>query len=963
MNLQRSRTASAAVLAAWLAVAPLAATSQSAPITQPAYPNPSALPLPIDRSAAGLSQSLQKLKTRASLMMVTAHPDDEDGGMLAYQSRGEGVDTTLLTLNRGESGQNVMSNDYFDQLGIMRTQELLAAGNYYGVHQHWTRVIDYGFSKTLEEALKNWTHERVLCDVVRQVRITRPLVITSVFAGFLSDGHGHHQTAGLMAQEAYKLAGDPNTCPDQVAAGLQPWSPLKVYARVPFARVEKGKVFDYATGKWEPVHFKNYVTDTYFDGAPSITVEIPEGTYNPILGANYLQIGRQGLSNQKSQMGGTAVPLAGPFNSPYHLYASRVGGYTAPAKEESMFQGIDTSLAGIASYAPAGEQGAWRSRLEALNSSVNEAASAFNAADPSKSAPALAKGLEQTRALLNDVKASSLPADAKVNMTTELSTKADQFNTALAQSLGLEVVASVQEKSDRSSRMGPMGGMGGSTPTYQLAIPGQNVSVNVHIANQGAAPVQIDDVKLQADAGDWKFNAKKSAATSMAPGKVLEVSLDGTVPENAPVTKPYFSRPNLEQSWYNLDNPAYLGNPTMPYPLAARVLYTFNGVQASVDDVVQTVERLNALGPTFEPLLIAPAISVRLDPQAGVIPMSGSKVPIKVSLRSNVKGPAKGQLKLNLPAGWTASPAVANFETMRDGEEKNVTFDVTPKNVEAKEYTISAVATYNGKDYNEGYTTVTWPGLRPYPSYRPATFRATGADVKTAPNLNVGYVMGTGEDVPQSLQDIGLHITQLSAQDISSGDLKPYDAIVIGIRAYANRPELRSFNNRILDYVKNGGVVVVEYQTAEYDNNYGPYPISVPRDAEKVVEEDSKVTILKPNDPLFNWPNKITTADFDNWVEERGHGFAKTWAPEYVALTEMHDTEQDDQKGGLLYAPYGKGYYAYMAYAFFRQVPDGVPGSYRIFANLLSASKNPQLKQNRTGGATPSKATRPAKTK
>ncbi len=924
----------------------LAAAQQPGP--QPPYLSPEAYALPLDRGASGLWQSLQKLKTRASLMMVVAHPDDEDGGMLAYESRGQGADTTLLTLNRGEGGQNVMTGDYWDQLGIMRTQELLAAGAYYGVHQRWTRVADYGFSKTLDEALKNWGHDRVLYDVVRQVRITRPLVITSVFAGNLSDGHGHHQTAGLMAQEAYKLAGDPNVFPDQIAAGLKPWSPLKVYARVPFARVTEKGIFDYATGKWEPVRFKNYVTGETINAVPSKTLEIPEGTYNALFARNYLAVAREGLANQKSQNDGVGMPLPGQFNSPYHLYASRVSGAALPVAEKTFFDGIDISLTGIADYAPVPDRPNWRKSFDALTVLVNDAMQRFNAADPSQSAPLLAQGLEMTRSLQNQVKNSNLSADARYDMLHELSIKEDQFNDALSQSLGVMLVATVNPVGEKP-RMGPFGELRGNTPTYQVAIPGQPVSINVHVANQGAQTVTVDDVALVGDSGDWKWKTTDKTTTALTPGQAGDLTVEGSVPENAPVTKPYFSRPTLEQSYYDLNNPAYLGLPTMPYPVTARLLYSYAGVQASVLGTVQTTHRINGIGPVLEPLMIAPAISVLVSPEAGVIPSSSSSLTLKVALRSNVKGPAEGEVALNLPDGWTSSPRTAHFSTARDGDEKKLIFEVTPKNIQLKPYTITAVAKYDGKEYKEGFTTVSWPGLRPYPSYRPATYRTTGVDLKTPADLKIGYIMGTGEDVPASLSDVGVQVTQLTAADLASTDLSKFDAVVVGIRAYANRPDLRANNNRLLDYVNNGGTVVVEYQTNEYDHNYGPYAISVPSDAEKVVDENSKATILDAADPLLNWPNKITSADFDNWVEERGHGFASTWDPKFTALTEMHDDEQDPQKGGLLYARHGKGLYIYTSFAFFRQIPEGVPGSYRIYMNLISASRNPAYKPASTG--------------
>src|SRR5271170_4855718 len=304
-------------------------------------PIPAAEPLTFDRGAAALWQSLQKLHTRASLLMVTAHPDDEDGGMLTYESRGQGARVTLLTLNRGEGGANVMSSDYFDALGLVRTEELLAADRYYGVQQFWTRMCDYGFSKTKEEALEKWGHDQTLSDVVRVVRTTRPLVITSVFVGGRTDGHSNHQVAGQMAQEAFKAAGDPAMFPEQIKEGLHTWKPIKDYALVPFAPVTDKGILDYADGKFYPAEFHNYTDDTVIKGALSASVEIPEGEYDPLIGLTYTQIARVGLGHQKSQSGGTGLPPAEAEMTPYHRFASAV---SIPDKESSFFDGIDISL-------------------------------------------------------------------------------------------------------------------------------------------------------------------------------------------------------------------------------------------------------------------------------------------------------------------------------------------------------------------------------------------------------------------------------------------------------------------------------------------------------------------------------------------------------------------------------------------------------------------------------------------
>ncbi|MBV9297089.1 MAG: PIG-L family deacetylase, partial [Acidobacteriaceae bacterium] len=368
----------------------------------------------INRGSTALWQSLKKLHTRASLIMVTAHPDDEDGGMLAYESRGMGARVTLLTLNRGEGGANVMSPDYFDALGLDRTMELLAAGRYYGVDQYWTRVIDYGFSKTMAESISKWTHDRVLYDVVRVVRMVRPLVITSVFVGGPSDGHGNHQTAGAMAKEVFKAAGDPNVFPDQIAAGLRPWTPLKDYERAPFGR-------------------RSGPSNLY------VNVEVPEGTYDPVLGASYVQISREGLGYQKTQNGGSSIPQAGMSPSRYHRVASNV---QSSEKEQGFFDGIDTSLKGIASLAN-GSNAFLVSGLQKINASVEEAIAKFSAAHPEETAPSLAAGLKDTIALVGEVDKSNLSADEKYNVGHELEIKRVQFNNALSEALGLSLESTI----------------------------------------------------------------------------------------------------------------------------------------------------------------------------------------------------------------------------------------------------------------------------------------------------------------------------------------------------------------------------------------------------------------------------------------------------------------------------------------------------------------------------------------
>jgi LmbE family N-acetylglucosaminyl deacetylase len=864
----------------------------------------------INRGSTALWQSLKKLHTRASLIMITAHPDDEDGGMLAYESRGQGARVALLTLNRGEGGANVMSPDYFDALGLVRTMELLAAGRYYGVDQYWTRVVDYGFSKTKAESISKWTHDRVLYDVVRVVRMVRPLVVTSVFVGGPSDGHGNHQTAGAMAQEVVKAAGDPNMFPDQIKAGLRPWSPLKDYAHVPF--IHRGP-----------------------SSTLSTNVEVPEGTYDPVLGMSYVQISREGLGYQKSQNGGSSIPQAGQVLSPYHRFASTV---RSAEKEESFFEGIDISLLGIASLAGNGETDFLTAGLRDINAAVEEATARFSAVHPENTAPALANGLKATIALIDQLDKSNLSDDAKYNVRHELDIKRVQFNGALAEGLGLSLESTVAPGKEPSPLMELFMG---PAETFRAAIPGQTFGVKVHVVNPSSTPVEVKHVSVEAYGKDVSGNTTETDPGSIANDRPVDRKFTIHLAENAEFTRPYFTRPDIEQSYYDIRDERFLNKPLSPYPVAAWADFTFDGAPIRIGEYVQSVQRITGQGTVLQPLVVAPAIGVAITPKAGIVPVDEKSFPVTAVVHSNVKGPAKGAVRLELPAGWTSKPASADFATSSDGQDQSVTFQVSPANLAEKPYRITALAEYNGYRYTEGYEVTGYPGLRPYFLYTPSIYRLSGVDVKVAPELRVGYVMGSGDDVPSSLEHLGVHVASVGLSDIATGDLSKYDVILLGVRTYAARDDLRIYNSRLLDYVKNGGVMIVQYNTPEFDHNYGPYPYSMTSDPEEVTDEASKVNILEPSNPIFNWPNKISQRDFEGWVEERGSKWMKTWDPRYQALLETHDEGQESQKGGLLYAKYGKGIYIYNAYAFYRELPEGIPGAYRLFANMISLPKNP----------------------
>ena len=908
--------------------------------------------IPENRGIAALAVALQQLHTRASMLMIVAHPDDEDGATLAYESRTVGAQVGLLTLNRGEGGANEMSADLWDALGLVRTEELLQAGRYYCVSQYFTTAADYGFSKTLDEALEKWGNDgHVFSDVVRVVRMTRPLIIASVFVGGPSDGHGNHQAAGRWAQKVFNAAGDPTVFPEQITKEhLLPWNPLKEYARAPGGMGRRG-----------PSGVQNYISDKFETGPVSATVQIPTGTYSTANGLSIQQISRTGLGFQKSQNGGAAIPPAGPATSAYHRFGSRISG--AADHENSFFDGIDITLPGIGSLAGNEEHAFLTQSLTTINGLVEQALKTYTVADPSTIAPLLAQGLKATNILLDQVNGSSLSADAKYNIAHELKAKQAQFNEALTLALGLSVAATVtsdptppagtrgtaepandEERAAAALRAGGARARG-DQPTFPMAIPGQHFPVLVHLAEGSASPIKIDKITLELEGSDGSaIRPEDVDSGQLEGGGVMNAVFDVNIPENAAYTRPYFDRPGLDQPYYDLRDPRYRNLPLAPYPLQARVLASYQGVQLQLLRAVQTVERQVGPGIVYHPMPIGPAISVTMVQSAGIIPLGKTLFPITVRIHSDVNGPAKGSIRLDMPTGWKSEPATEAFTFEQEGQEQIVTFNVSPGHVAEKAYRITAVASYNDRDYKEGYVQIGYPGLRPYYLYSNATYDTTGIKVSVGANLQVGYIAGSGDDVPASLENLGIHVHFLAQEDLASGDLANYDLILVGVRAYAVRADLRTYNGRLMNYVKNGGSVVVQYQTPEFDHNFGPYPYRMTSNPEEVTDEHSVVTILDPDSPLLKWPNQITAKDFDGWIEERGSKFLQTWDPQYEALLETHDPGQEPQKGGMVVARYGSGVYVYTAYAFYRELPLGVPGAYRIFANLLSIARNPQLK-------------------
>ncbi|MFZ1085559.1 MAG: PIG-L family deacetylase [Terracidiphilus sp.] len=905
-------------------------------------PSETALPLPEDRGAAALEQSLRRLQTTASVLMIVAHPDDEDGPLLTYLSRGLGARVTLLTLTRGEGGQNAIGADAYDALGLIRTNELLKADEYYGVKQLWGTEADFGFSKTQEESFAKWSHERVLYDAVLAVRQVRPQVIVSTFVGGVSDGHGHHQVSGEIAQEAFKAAADPTVFPDQLKNGLQPWQPLAVYSMVPFAPIKDGQMLDYATGKWAKARFKNYVTGEWTEGALSADVTIPVGNLDSALGRSYVQIAREGWGQQKSQYGGANPALSGPAETNYHLWAV-VPAVKFPANRypdgASLFYNhkvrIDTRIESLGRLAT-GTPPTWLIvQLQQIADGIEQVKKIRGiqefGANRNFAAHKLSLIYKQTIDLRARVAVSSLDAQSKASILFELDAKIDEFQDAFKQLLGLDLIA-FTTKAEKIENAGPRGSSADETP--RSVTPGEEFRVRIHTTQDWDGP-KLSRVWLESRSGDpWKTEKLpgESEPTEPVEDSIFRVH----AADNAEPTQPYFTRPSIEQPYYDLMKPEFRLRSFVPYPLTAWAEFTFDGLPIRIGQVVQTMARVPGVGGVYEPLVVTPAIGVRMEPEARILRLDGSDLPVYVTVHTEAA--AEGTVELDLPPGWGSEPIHAPFHRDSAGDTEPIKFLVEPNGTLAatpdNAFTIRATAHSAGYAYETGWQSIGYTGLRPYNLYKPAALKTRKIDVKLAPGLRIGYVMGTGDMVPEALEGLGVQPHLLTAAELTSADLSAWNVIVIGIRAYSARPELAAAQPRLNEFVRQGGTLIVQYQSGNFP---APFPLSLGQRSERVVDETAPVKLLDPTNPLLTWPNAITAADFDGWVEERGHSLLDNWDASYTPLTETADPDQAPQRGGLLVAHPGKGTYVYVAYALYRQLPELVPGSYRLLANLLSA--------------------------
>jgi len=892
-------------------------------------------PLPQDTGEAGLNLTLRKLETTGRLMQVDAHPDDEDGGMLTLEARGKGVETLLMTLTRGEGGQNKLGSSLFDVLGVLRTLEVLAADRYYGVEQRFSRVADFGYSKTPEETFQKWQgHDVALGDIVRVIRTFRPDVLIARFSGTERDGHGHHQASAILTKEAFRAAADPQRFPEQIAEGLQPWQAKKLYI---------GNVCGFGAMSCDATNY---------------TVKLNTGRVDPLLGTSYVQLALKGLRHQQSQgLSGVSVPEGDRFTF-YKLVDSVVDSpKDKDMHEQDFFDGIDTTLPGLGARLGDEEKKApWlRGELGSIATDIKHATEKA-ASDPTSAAEPLSKAAERLAAAADRMKASDLTDAAKENVLPVLQAKEQQAQRAANVTLSLRLEAMVTSGPDPEKTVLPF------KEALTVVSPGQIFQVMARLHNGSDHWLLVDGAQLEGGEG-WVQKADAGQMT-IGPAKDYYANFAIKVPPDAPSTRPYWHRDNPETDALNtIDEERYRTLPLPPPPLRVHMKYELvernrmhspapdvirnrHGKEASEQEISATVfvPYVDESGSRYRtPLAVAPAFSLSLVPGEQVLSaQDGKQIVVKIGVSSNLTGAPPGTLSLELPPGWKSEPDRLAVSLAKRGDRQEFLFKVVPGKLQEGRVEIRAVLDAGGERYSEGYSLVTREDLGAAYYYQPAVQRISIVDVKVPKDLKLGYIMGAGDEIPTVLQQIGMNVTVIPAEKLATEDLSQYQTIVLGIRAYDTQKDVIANNKRLLDFVEAGGRLVVQYNTmgsfgVPIDFNsgkYTPYPATLSR--ARVSVEEAPVKILEPSNSVFHYPNEITAKDFDGWVQERGLYFMSEWDPHFVPLLESHDPGEAEQKGGLLMAHYGKGTYIYCAYDFFRQLPAGVPGAVRLFVNLVS---------------------------
>lgn len=842
--------------------------------------------------APALGLALRRLGQTARVLHIAAHPDDENTALLSTLALGHGVDAAYLALTRGEGGQNGIGPELQEALGLLRSEELLAARRLDGAVQLFTRAYDFGYSKSAEEAFRHWPRDEVLGDVVDVIRRFRPDLVVSVFSGTSGDGHGQHQVAGILAREAVLAAADPARFPHRGA----------------------------------PHRTRGFYRSSWFRSQDG-THTLATGELDPLLGRSHHQIAMASRSRHRSQDMGT---VAGP--GPRRTGLIALDPATGERIESSDNGGsiFDEVPEGLTDRARDVASPAARSALPLLRryeAAVATARAEFRPMEPGR----LIEPLADARSALDEVLAvlGEDPAAAPLRFHVEAE-RAD-VGAALARAAGL--VFRVVSDDAR-------------------VVPGQIFELRLQLWNGGSSPIEVPVLEPSLPDG-WAAGAFDDVPTLIGPGELIERAFTVVVPDDAEPTRPYYlERPRDGDLYAWPDRPDLRGLPFAPDPVRGLAKVRIAGVDLDLDRPARYIDADRNLGEFSLPVMVVPILSVQVTPRMAVLPPGpGMKPPIvTVRLTSGSPDTLPATVRLDLPAGWTSQPDAHRLVLAGPGDG-TVEFRLDPPAAGLHgEHEIRAVArahtgmrsdgpvdTGAAAAYDAGYEIIDYPHIRPHALYGPAITTLRAVDVRLAEGLRVGYVMGAGDGVPELLGQLGVPVTFIDEAMLAGGDLDVFDVIVTGIRAYEVRPDLVRLNDRLLRWVEEGGTLVVQYNKYEFAaGGFAPYPVHMARPHDRVTDEDAPVTLLDPEHPVLRWPNRIDDADFRGWVQERGLYFLHEWDDRYTPLLEMSDFGGDAVRGALLVAPHGAGTYVYTGLSFFRQLPAGVPGAVRLFANIIS---------------------------
>jgi LmbE family N-acetylglucosaminyl deacetylase len=852
-------------------------------------------PLDLDRGATGLGLALRRVGATARVLYVTAHPDDEHNGMLVRLSRGLGLRTALLTVTRGEGGQNAIGPELFDALGVLRTGELLALHRYDGVEQYFGRAYEFGYSFSVEETFAKWGREDVLGDVVRVLRSFRPDVILTLPLQGTGGGQHHHAVAQL-ARDAFRVAADPTRF---AAQGLPAWQARKLY---------EGGIGG-------------------FGGDDKAGLRVPTGVYDPLLGMTWQQLGIRARTMHRCQGMGQLGADPGPAEGRFRL----VDAEPAPnGPEADVLDGIETTLAGLGRFAPGNPRLA--AALAGLDPGFADARGAFQARAPESAVVPLAAALGAVRTLRSELAALVPDAHARAELDGRLRDEEADVEAALAHALGLSFEARADDG---------------------LVAPGETLGVTVALSHAAPVAPDVEAIELEAPAG-WTVERRDGQPGPPAAGAPRRARFALTVADDARPSQPYWRR-QAGRDRHELLAPAAETRPFSPPPVLARARLRVAGVATSLSaPVVWRYEGPFVGGERRHELTVVPELSLRLTPEVVALPVAGpaKRVEVRVSVRSFSRRAAPAEVRLEVPAGFAVEPAAVTLVFAVEGEEAVARFRVTPpRGLRPGTLALRAVATRAGRGHRDGVQAVDYDHVERRQLLRPAEVRLLALDVRTTPGVSVGYVMGSGDALADAIEQLGVPLARLSADDLLFSDLARYSTIVLGVRAYETRADLRSAHGRLMRWVEAGGHLVVQYNRAAMNrlapeapappegasSPYVPYPAAVT--PERISDETTPLRLLAPAHPLFTTPNRMAEADWSGWVQERG---IQLIAPkderyqELVAATDPFPYNAGEKRGLLTEARVGKGTWTYVGLVLFRQVPSGVPGGWRLLANLVS---------------------------